>query len=212
MQSYCKSILSQWYRQNELKKKKAYDTRFKEIEYGSFSPMVFSTWGGMSTVATIVYKEDRINHCRWTWQATQQEDTLDSLLIELFSATICSHASMYLVQLLIAQLILRSPTPRTLLALRTGSQEQNKPRHQHLLKPTPFVYCGLLVTMTYELTIALKWLWICLKKGCCNPVLNKWQCYSPGNRRIHALGNPQNWHWHWQTPWNWQTPWHWCAL
>ena len=48
--------LPQCYRQNELQKKRAYDQRVREIEHGSFSPLVFSTTGGMGTTATTVYK------------------------------------------------------------------------------------------------------------------------------------------------------------
>ena len=37
-------------------KKRAYDQRVREIEHGSFSPLVFSTTGGMGTTAMVVYK------------------------------------------------------------------------------------------------------------------------------------------------------------
>ena len=55
-QSYRNTSLPQCYRQNELEKKRAYDERVREIEHGSFSPLVFSTTGGMGTTATVVYK------------------------------------------------------------------------------------------------------------------------------------------------------------
>ena len=42
---------------NELEKKRAYDQRVREIEHGLFSPLVFSTAGGMGTIATVVYKQ-----------------------------------------------------------------------------------------------------------------------------------------------------------
>ena len=48
--------LAQCYRRNELKKKRAYDERVIEIEHASFSPLVFSTSGGMGTTAAVVYK------------------------------------------------------------------------------------------------------------------------------------------------------------
>ena len=43
--------------------------------------------------------------------------------------------------------------------------------------------------MITELDYALKWSWIRLMQGCRNPVFI-WvaQYYSPGSRRIHALG------------------------
>ena len=41
---------------------------------------------------------------------------------------------------------------------------------------------------------AHKWSWIRSMKGCRNPVsyIGVTQYYSPGNRRVHALGDPQN--------------------
>lgn len=37
-------------------KKRAYDQRIREIEHGSFSPLVISTTGSMGITATVVYK------------------------------------------------------------------------------------------------------------------------------------------------------------
>ena len=54
--SYQNTPLAQCYRRNEQEKKRAYDQRVREIEHGSFSPLVFTTTGGMGTVATVVYK------------------------------------------------------------------------------------------------------------------------------------------------------------
>ena len=45
--------LSKWYRKHELDKKREYEERVREIEHGSFSPLVSTTAGGM---ATTVYK------------------------------------------------------------------------------------------------------------------------------------------------------------
>ena len=53
---YQNSTLAQRYRKNELEKKRAYEERVREIEHGSFSPLVFSAAGGMGTIATVVYK------------------------------------------------------------------------------------------------------------------------------------------------------------
>ena len=33
-----------------------YDERIREVEFGSFSPLVFSTSGGMGKTTTVVYK------------------------------------------------------------------------------------------------------------------------------------------------------------
>ena len=53
---YQSSTLAQCHRKNELEKKRAYEERVREIEHGSFSPLVFSAAGGMGTIATVVYK------------------------------------------------------------------------------------------------------------------------------------------------------------
>ena len=52
---YQNTPLAQCYRKNEQEKKRAYDQRVREVEHGSFSPL-FTTTGGMGTVATVVYK------------------------------------------------------------------------------------------------------------------------------------------------------------
>ena len=53
---YQNSTLAQCYQKNELEKRRAYEERVREIEHGSFSPLVFSAAGGMGTIATVVYK------------------------------------------------------------------------------------------------------------------------------------------------------------
>lgn len=55
-QSHCKSTLAKCYRRNEQEKKRAYDQRIREVEHGSFSPLVFSSSGGMGPTATTVYR------------------------------------------------------------------------------------------------------------------------------------------------------------
>ena len=55
--SYRYTPLAQCYCRNKMEKKRAYDQRVREIEHGSFSPLVFSTTGGMGTTATVVYKQ-----------------------------------------------------------------------------------------------------------------------------------------------------------
>ena len=55
-QSYRDTSLPQCYRRNEMEKRRAYDERIREIEHGSFSPLVFSTSGGMAPTANVVYK------------------------------------------------------------------------------------------------------------------------------------------------------------
>ena len=55
-QSYRNTTLSQCYKKNEQEKKRAYDQRIRDVEHGSFSPLVFSTSGGMGPTANVVYK------------------------------------------------------------------------------------------------------------------------------------------------------------
>ena len=54
--SYQNTPLAQCYRRNE-QEKQAYDQRVREIEHGSFSQLVFTTTGGMGTIATVFYKQ-----------------------------------------------------------------------------------------------------------------------------------------------------------
>ena len=53
---YRSSTLAQCYRKNELEKKREYEEHVREIEHGSFSPLVFSAAGGMGPIATVMYK------------------------------------------------------------------------------------------------------------------------------------------------------------
>ena len=46
----------QCYKSNDQEKKRAYEKRVREIEHGSFAPLVFSISGGMGPIATTVYK------------------------------------------------------------------------------------------------------------------------------------------------------------
>ncbi len=55
-QSHRNTSLSQCCKKNELEKKRAYDECIREVEHGSFSPLVFSTAGGMGPIANVVYK------------------------------------------------------------------------------------------------------------------------------------------------------------
>ena len=55
-QSHRSTSLSQCYKKHEQEKKRAYDERVCEVEHGTFSPLVFSTSGGMGATANVVYK------------------------------------------------------------------------------------------------------------------------------------------------------------
>ena len=49
--------LAQCHRRLELDKRRSYEHRVREVElHGYFSPLVFSTSGGLGPTATVVYK------------------------------------------------------------------------------------------------------------------------------------------------------------
>ena len=50
------SSLSATYRRHEQEKRHAYEERVREVEHGCFTPLVFSTAGGMGKAATVAYK------------------------------------------------------------------------------------------------------------------------------------------------------------
>ena len=54
--SYRATQMSACYRRHEREKRRAYEQRVLEIEQGSFTPLVFSTSGGMGSGATAAYK------------------------------------------------------------------------------------------------------------------------------------------------------------
>ena len=54
--TYASSPLAQGYRRTELDKKRKKDERIREVERGTFSPLVFSSSGGMGPTVTVVYK------------------------------------------------------------------------------------------------------------------------------------------------------------
>ena len=45
------------YRRHEQEKRRSYDQRVRDVEHGIFSPLVFSTAGGMGPTAKVVYKK-----------------------------------------------------------------------------------------------------------------------------------------------------------
>ena len=55
-QSHINTPLAQCYRRQK-EKKRAYEERIREVEHGSFSPLVFTTAGGIGAIATVVYKK-----------------------------------------------------------------------------------------------------------------------------------------------------------
>ena len=54
--SYCSQDLHHLYRKHEQEKKREYNGRVLEIENGVFTPLVFSTSGGIGRDSTVFYK------------------------------------------------------------------------------------------------------------------------------------------------------------
>ena len=54
--SYRNLQLGSVYSRHEKEKKRSYEDPIREVEHGSFTPLVFSTSGGMGTLATTAYK------------------------------------------------------------------------------------------------------------------------------------------------------------
>ena len=54
--SYRDIPLTKCYKRCEQQKKRAYEKRIREVEHGSFTPLIFSTQGGMSKETTTMYK------------------------------------------------------------------------------------------------------------------------------------------------------------
>ena len=66
--------LSTCYRKHENLKKRAYEQRVREIEHGSFTPLVMSATGGLGNAATICYKRLA------TMIATKQDQPYSSVM------------------------------------------------------------------------------------------------------------------------------------
>ena len=54
--SNCRSSLAAIYRQHESAKRRNYKQRVREVEHGSFTPLVFSATGGMAPAASVAYQ------------------------------------------------------------------------------------------------------------------------------------------------------------
>ena len=54
--SYCQSSIPSLYRRQELQKKREYGDRIREVEQASFTPLVFTTTGGMGKEAVVFYR------------------------------------------------------------------------------------------------------------------------------------------------------------
>ena len=54
--SNSRSSLNTTYRHHESLKRRSYEQRLREVEHGSFTPLVFSATGGMAPALTIAFK------------------------------------------------------------------------------------------------------------------------------------------------------------
>ena len=54
--SNSRSSLNTTYRHHESLKRRSYEQRVREIEHGSFTPLVFSATGGMAPAATVTFR------------------------------------------------------------------------------------------------------------------------------------------------------------
>ena len=79
------------YRRHEGEKRRAYKQRVREVEQGSFTPLVFSTSGGMGRAATVMYKiEASLPPILKTRATLQHGHGLAQMLPILLSAEISS--------------------------------------------------------------------------------------------------------------------------
>ena len=94
--SYCGSSIHSLYWRHEQEKKREYGDRVREVEYASFTPLIFATTGGMGKEATIFYHRlaDLLSHkSKVTYDITLAwlRCTLSFSLLR--SATVCIHGS-----------------------------------------------------------------------------------------------------------------------
>ena len=66
--SYCNTAVASLYRRFEQEKQRRYEQRVREVEMGSFTPLVFSTFGGMGGAATTVYKRLASLYFQQSWR------------------------------------------------------------------------------------------------------------------------------------------------
>ena len=96
--SYRVTQMSACYWRHKREKRRAYEQRVLEIEQGSFTPLVFSTSGGMGSGATIAYK--RLASLLYIHQeraTLQYSDELALLPHIYFTSPLCCHGSQRLM-------------------------------------------------------------------------------------------------------------------
>ena len=90
--SYRHSSTSSLYQHHEQAKKRDYGDRSREVENGTFTPLVFATTGGMSREATLLYKRlaDEKNNTLYSKTMAWIRCTLSFSLLR--SAVMCSRS------------------------------------------------------------------------------------------------------------------------
>ena len=84
---FCSTFHYHCYRHAEMEKKRAHEQRIHEVEFGSFSPLVFSMTGGLGPNSSV--QETGINDRRQAGATIQQNIILASLQFELLTPKIC---------------------------------------------------------------------------------------------------------------------------
>jgi len=64
--SYRRTVVSSLYRKFERDKQYMYELCIRDVEMGSFTPLAFSTFGGMGIAATTSYKQSASLLAAWT--------------------------------------------------------------------------------------------------------------------------------------------------
>ena len=75
--SYRNTSITALYRRQEQAKKREYGDRIREVEHASFTPLVFSTTGGLSKETTIAYR--RLAELLATKRGTEYGTSLDAM-------------------------------------------------------------------------------------------------------------------------------------
>ena len=73
-----------------MKIKRGYEQRVREIEHGSFTPLVFSLTGGIGKAATVFLQETRFADCCETGAFLQQHVILAEMLVKFCASEVCN--------------------------------------------------------------------------------------------------------------------------
>ena len=88
MPSYLRTQPASLFRRDELEKKWEYGDRVRSVEYGSFTPLVFSTFSGLGREATVFYS--RLADLLLRKHGTSYAKTLSLLRCSISFSLLCS--------------------------------------------------------------------------------------------------------------------------